>query len=311
MHGNRGSVLTRRVPMEENVSLARSRSLGRGLSSLIPDTVLDADTSGDRPNLRVVPIDEVRANPHQPREVFDNADLQALADSIRVHGVLSPLVVRREGGQYILIAGERRLRASALAGLTEVPVIVRELDDVSKQLELALVENLQRTDLDPIEAAKGYQRLIDEYGYTQDEVAQRVGRERPTVANALRILKLPDFVLQSLRDGRITAGHARALLPLEDIDEMRRLLARVIAQQLSVRATERLVAQIVKTNPVVRQTERARREVTYEYATKLLSEALQAAVAIRERKNGAGSIQIEYANAEDLDRLVQRLRAPA
>lgn len=290
------------------MSRPTSRGLGRGLASLIPDSALAGE--GGTPEasaLRVVPLDEVRPNPEQPRQVFDGAELEALAASIRAHGVLSPLVVRRHEGRYVLIAGERRLRAAALAGLEEVPVLVREADQPSEQLELALVENLQRADLDPVEAARGFERLIQEYGYTQEEVAQRVGRDRSTVANAIRLLKLPDFVLQSLRDGRITAGHARALLPLEDIDELRQVLARVIAQQLSVRATERLVAQLAQVQ-TVRQAERRNRQRTLEYATRLLEEALHTSVQIRPLKKGGGRIVIDYADSEDLERLIGKLR---
>jgi ParB family chromosome partitioning protein len=284
------------------------KSLGRGLAALIPDSALDTGAPAkERPTLRLVPIDEIRANPHQPREVFDPAELSALSESIRAHGILSPLLCRREEGRYVLIAGERRLRAAALAGLTEVPVVLKEADEASTQLELALVENLQRTDLDPLEAARGYQKLMDDYGYTQDEVARRVGKERPTVANALRLLKLPAFVQDAVRDGRITAGHARAMLPLSDAEELRRLVARIVAQGLSVRSVEKIVAQLVK--PASRATGKDRRDRTWEYATKVLSESLHATVAIKGRKDGSGTIVIDYSDTEHLDRLIEQLRA--
>ena len=179
---------------------SRRNGLGRGFASLIPDSALDVDVlENERRDLRTVPIDEIDPNPEQPREVFQPEELDSLAASIKNHGVMTPLLVRREEGRYVLIAGERRLRAAGLAGLTEVPVMVRELAEESDPLELALVENLQRADLDPIEAAKGYQRLQQTYGYTQDEVSKRVGKERSTIANALRLLQLPDFVLHALR----------------------------------------------------------------------------------------------------------------
>jgi ParB family chromosome partitioning protein len=286
------------------------RGLGRGLASLIPDGAL---SSGDGPTdqrqrIRWVPVDEVRTNPHQPREVFDPAALTELSDSIRRHGVLSPLVARREDGRYVLIAGERRLRAAAQAGLTEVPVLVRDLEDPADALEIALVENLQRSDLDPIECAKGYQRLMDEFGMTQEQVATRVGKDRATVANAVRLLRLPDFVLSVLREGRISAGHARALLPLEHPDLLRQALGKVLAHQLSVRATEQLVGQALKVDPVVQTVERETRERTYAYATRLLSDALHTSVDIKPRKDGSGRIVIDYADAEDLERLIQSLR---
>jgi ParB family chromosome partitioning protein len=292
------------------VSKSTARGLGRGLASLIPDSALDLDLEqfpNRKPSLRVVPIDEIKANPEQPRQVFEPDDLAQLADSITAHGVLTPLVVRRHEGRYVLIAGERRLRASALAGMTEVPVIVRDADDPSEQLELALVENLQRVDLDPVEAARGFQRLIDDYGYTQEAVAQRVGKNRATVANAVRLLKLPAYVLDVLRDGRISAGHARAMLPLGDADELRRVVARVIAEGMSVRATERLVNSIVKVRTVRGRGERSR-ERTLEYATKLLEDSLRTSVSIKPRRNGSGRIVIDYSDSEELERLITTLR---
>jgi ParB family chromosome partitioning protein len=284
------------------------RGLGRGLASLIPDSALDVDVlPPERNALRMVPLDEIRPNPEQPRQVFDAAELESLAASIRAHGVLSPLVVRRSEGRYILIAGERRLRASGLAGLEEVPVVVREADDPSNQLEVALVENLQRADLDPIEAARGFQRLIDEYGYTQEQVATAVSKDRSTVANLVRLLRLPEFVIDTLREGRISAGHARALLPLTDEDELRRVLSKVLAHGLNVRATERLVADLVKVPSVVKTHQRRQRDRTLDYATKLLQESLHTSVDIKPKKKG-GSIVIDYADAEDLERLIGLLR---
>lgn len=284
------------------------RGLGRGLASLIPDSALEMDAlPAERDALRVVPIDEIRPNPEQPREIFDGAALAELSDSIRTHGILSPLVVRRHEGRYVVIAGERRLRAAALAGLSEVPVVVREADDASRQLELALVENLQREDLDPIEGARGFQRLMDEYGYTQDQVAKAVGKDRSTVANAVRLLRLPEFVLLAMRDGRISAGHARAMLPLTEEDELRRVLSKVVAQGLNVRQTERLVAGLVKL-PAAVSADRRRRERTLEYAEKLLRDRLHTSVAIKSLKKGGGRIQIDYADAEDLERLIGLLR---
>ncbi|MCA9572607.1 MAG: ParB/RepB/Spo0J family partition protein [Myxococcales bacterium] len=285
-----------------------SKGLGRGFASLIPDSALDVEAGPlDQAGSRTVPLDEIRPNPEQPREVFDKEALESLAASIRQHGLLTPLVVRRHEGRYVLIAGERRFRAAGLAGLTEVPVMVREADDASVQLELALVENLQRTDLDPVEEARGYKRLVDEYGYTQDQVAVRVGRQRPTIANALRLLKLPEFALLALRDGRITAGHARALLPLDDETAVKTVLAKVIAQGLSVRATERMVRDLTRA-PVPRTGDDGENRRAMDYATRLLRDALRTSVAILPKKKGGGRIVIDYADAEDLERLIHRLR---
>lgn len=285
-----------------------SKGLGRGLASLIPDSALDVDSgAGETSSGRKVPLDEIQPNPEQPREVFDKEALDALSDSIRQHGILTPLVVRRHEGRYILIAGERRFRAAGLAGLSEVPVVVREADDAALQLELALVENLQRTDLDPVEEAKGYQRLLKEYAYTQEQVARRVGKGRPTVANALRLLKLPGFALQALRDGRISAGHARALLPLGEDSAVKAVLGKVIAQDLSVRNTERLVKELVRTK-VTRTGDDGESRRTLDYATKMLRNALHTSVAIKPLKKGGGRIVIDYADGEDLERLIHHLR---
>ena len=288
----------------------RRNGLGRGLASLIPDSALEVDVlDNDARGLRTVPLDEIDANPDQPREVFDPTELDALASSIKVHGVMSPLIVRREEGRYILIAGERRLRASALAGITEVPVLVREMTSESDALELALVENLQRADLDPIESAKGYQRLQQNYGYTQEEVAKKVGKERSTIANALRLLKLPDVVLQALREGQISAGHARALLPLAgDESELRRLLSQVIVRDLNVRRVEQMVAELTRFDPVSTKRSRGQTEKALKFATKLLTKALKTGVEIRPRKRGGGKIVIQYSDAEELERLISDLR---
>ncbi|MBW2254510.1 MAG: ParB/RepB/Spo0J family partition protein, partial [Deltaproteobacteria bacterium] len=175
------------------------------LASLVPDSVFNPDRNGASGSLRRVPVEAIRPNPEQPRRTFDPSELQGLVDSIRENGLLSPLLVREEEGKYYLIAGERRLRAAARAGLSEVPVILREAAHPSQQLELALVENLQRTDLDPVEAAQGYARLVRVFGHTQAEVAKRVGRDRSTVANAIRLLDLPGFALDALKQGHITA----------------------------------------------------------------------------------------------------------
>lgn len=288
----------------------RRNGLGRGLASLIPDSALEVDVlANESKGLRTVPLDEIDANPEQPRERFDPTELDALASSIKTHGIMSPLIVCREEGRYVLIAGERRLRAAALAGLSEVPVLVRALDGESDSLELALVENLQRADLDPIESAKGYRRLQEVYGYTQEEVAQKVGKERSTVANALRLLKLPEIVLQALREGQISAGHARALLPLSgDESELRRLLSQIIVRDLNVRRVEQLVAELTRFDPVTTKNTRSQTEKALKYATKLLTKALKTGVEIRPRKRGGGKIVIQYADAEELERLISELR---
>jgi len=286
-----------------------ARGLGRGLSSLIPDSALDLGVvPPDRGAPRTVPIDEVRPNPEQPREVFDDAKLAELAASIRRHGLLSPLVTRRHDGRYVLLAGERRLRAAALAGLTEVPVVVRDADDPGLQLELALVENLQRTDLDAVESAKGFQRLVDVYGYSQEQVSEAIGKDRATVANAIRLLRLPEPALAALRQGRISAGHARALLPLvDDSAELVRVMTLAMARGWSVRHTERAIAARLRSRPAPRSRDRQRAR-TLDYAVQLLEASLHTSVAIRPRARGGGRIVIDYADGEDLERLIGALR---
>ncbi len=287
----------------------RRRNLGRGLSALIPDQILDDQGHAVSGLLRTVGLDAIQPNPEQPRKHFDKTALEELAASLREHGVLSPLVVRPDGpGRYVLIAGERRWRAAGLAGLHEVPVVVRQdADDEGKQLALALVENLQREDLDPIEAARGYRRLVDDHGYTQEQVARKVGKTRTTIANALRLLRLPEGVQKLLREGRITTGHAKALLAVDDPETLREILSQVLARDLSVRATERLVRAQSRVTRTVQVKER--RERVLDYASQLLTRALNTSVAIQPKKRGGGGrITIEYYSNEDLERLIQTLR---
>lgn len=288
--------------------MSRSR-LGKGLSAIIPDDTFAASSSGgreDRP--RTLPIEDVQPNPEQPREVFSSEELEALAASIRVHGVLSPLVVRKDEGRYVLIAGERRLRASALAGLREVPVVVRDAPTAKEQLELALIENLQRADLDPIEAARGYARLVDEWGLTQDQVAERVGKDRATVANAIRLLRLPEFALEALRSEHISAGHARALLPLVGVpDVLRQTLREVVSKSLSVRATERLVRQRRPDAAPDLRSPTPAPSAAHDRVAQEIAQALQAEVKVTPGRKG-GRITIRYGSDEDLDRLLGAFR---
>ena len=299
------------TPRKRSTKTSR-KPLGRGLAALIPDDLV-ADESAPRQNgVRRVPIGEIHPNPEQPRREFEPKALADLAGSIEAHGILSPLVVRAKGrgAGYVLIAGERRLRAAGMAGLKEVPVVVHEgAENPAVQLELALVENLQREDLNPVELAEGYQRLVKEYGHTQAQVSKRVGKDRATVANAIRLLKLPTKVLDLVREGRISAGHGRALVPVEDPERLRRIVAQVLSGNLSVRATERLVAeQNAKSG---RQKAEPKQEKVLEYAAGLLTRALGTQVNIRGQAKGAGRIVIDYHNAEELERLIHALRGDA
>ncbi|MEL6342931.1 MAG: ParB/RepB/Spo0J family partition protein [Myxococcota bacterium] len=295
--------------------MSRKGRLGRGLSALIPDDILDTeDPHGAMETaagaLKQVRIDQIRPNPEQPRMVFSAGGLEELARSISEHGVLTPLLVRRIGpNEYVLIAGERRLRASGLAGLETVPVWVR--DDVStrEQLELALVENLQREDLDPIETAIAYRRMLEEFDMTQAQVAARVGKDRATVANAVRLLKLPEFVLAEIRNNTISAGHAKAMLGLSDERVMRRLLVEIVQRNLSVRATEQRVKALL--TPDRRKKKRARAPAFPDLES-ALSQQLGAKVRIEKRaRSKRGKIVIEYFSAEELQRLIAHLSAEA
>ena len=229
--------------------MASNKGLGKGLGALLGDF---NDEPQEKSAYQLLPIYKVEPNPDQPRQDFDEEELEALAESIRVHGILQPLTVREtRSGYYQIIAGERRWRAARLANLSEVPVIVIEADD-KKVMELALIENLQRQDLNPVEEALGYQSLIEEYGLTQEEAANRVGKSRPAVANALRLLGLCPEVMEKLRSGELSAGHARAILTLKTEKLQREAAKKIIALGMSVRAAETLCKNMAKEKPAER-----------------------------------------------------------
>lgn len=275
----------------------RSAGLGRGIAALIPQR--PAPESG---SIEVAP-DRIRPNPHQPRKRFDEATLLGLAASIREHGVIQPVVVTESVDGYQIVAGERRLRAARLAGLDRVPVIVRQLAD-REQLELALVENVQREDLDPIEEAQAFRQLIDEFGLSQERVAERVGRARSTIANTLRLLELHPTVQSAVADGRITEGHARALGGL-DPDAQARVVPTVVERQLSVRDTEELVRRLRTPREIGVETSRAT-DPDLDRLEEDLRRALGTKVRLARSRKG-GRIVIEYYSEEELNRLYERL----
>jgi len=317
----------------------KKRGLGRGLSALLPGgppasiapshaqpgapsaagsvTPLTAATiAAAQPRSRTyfaAGIEELYPSPEQPRRKFDDAKLAELADSIKVHGIIVPLVVRPrppgQGGGYFLIAGERRWRAAQRAGLHEVPVVVQDVEE-GAALERALVENLQRADLGPLEEAAAYQRLVDEFGLTQDAIAERIGKDRSTIANAIRLLKLPLPVRQLVEDERLSMGHARALLGLEDATSIERAARTVVDKQLSVRATEALVK---KTRTEATSPPRPPKPIPTKSASvrdleERLTRALGGPVVITEDEPGkAGRIEIRYMNLDHLDKLLDRL----
>lgn len=282
------------------------KALGRGLEALLPGT--GATETSPPPARDRVAVTEIRPNPDQPRRHFDESALQALADSLRRHGLLQPLVVRRApGGGYELIAGERRLRAAQRAGLETVPVLVRDAGP-QERLELALVENLQREDLTPLEEAEAYRHLIDAYGFTQDEVAQMVGKSRPAVTNALRLLALPDAVKAQLEGGELTAGHARAVLSVSDAEEQVVFAQELVAGRVTKGEAERRAAER-RTSPA--QGDGASRRRPQDPHWRALAEELTRALGTRVRvtpRARGGTIEIEFYSEPELARLLDRLR---
>ena len=279
----------------------RAHGLGRGLSTLIPQR-----SAGHTGPTEIV-IDRIRPNPHQPRRRFAEAELATLTESIRAHGVLQPILVTETIDGYRVIAGERRLRAAAAAGLDRIPAVVRQLDDQA-QLEVALVENLQREDLDAIEAAHGFRRLIDEFGFSPEQIASRIGRARSTVANTLRLLELAEAVQAAVADRRVTEGHARALGGLS-VDHQDHVLGTVIEQDLSVRQTEELVRRLREPKPPTSDTVPATpkgADPDLERVEEDLRRALGTKVSLARSRRG-GRIVIEYYSDEELGRLYDRL----
>ncbi len=270
--------------------------LGRGLGALIPQKEEGA-------GLLEVPIERIIPNPDQPRKTFDEAALESLARSIRENGVVQPLVVTRSGdSRYQLIAGERRFRASQKAGLKTVPVVVKELVQSGQALQLALIENIQREDLNPMEEAVAYQQLHDEFGLTQEEIAKRVGKERPTVANFLRLLRLPERVKKMVAAGQLSMGHARALLSVEEPRKIETLADRVIKNDLNVRQTEHLVSGA----PSAAKKPEKLKDVFTRDAEEKLTRSLRAKVAI-ERKRRGGEIRVTFSSEDELIRLYEEL----
>ena len=282
------------------------KSLGMGLDALFAANHYEDEPEAE---LLIVPIEKVEPREDQPRRSFNPTALQELAASIGQYGLIQPISVRRlSDGYYQIIAGERRWRASRMAGLREVPVRVLEADD-RRTAELALVENLQREDLNPIEEARGYRSLMHDYGLTQEETAQSVGRSRPAVANSLRLLSLSAPVMELVEKGELSAGHARALIPIEDGTRQLEAAKEVIRKSLSVRKTERMAARLCR--PVREEPETpVADELSVDYAAELAQE-LEKKLGRRVRlieKNGSGRIELAFYGAEDREKLIEQLR---
>lgn len=276
--------------------IPKRKGLGRGLAALIPQAPPVQAAQ------RTVPIGEIAPNPWQPRVHFDDVKLAEMAESIREHGILEPLLVRQRGGRFQLIAGERRLRAAEVAGLEAVPIVVREMSD-RDVLEVTLIENLQREDLSALEEATAYMRLLEEFGATQEEVARRVGKSRSAVANTIRLLQLPDAVREELRAGRLSAGHARALLALESPLEQTALGRETIRLGLSVRQLEARIR--ARMHP--REKKRAGSDLHAADVEKQLMKSLGTRVRLVARGH-RGRIVIEFYSPAELERLLDRLR---
>ena len=282
--------------------MASQKGLGRGLGALLGDF---NEESTSQSAYRMLPIYKVEPNPDQPRHDFDEEELEALAESIRIHGVIQPLTVREMGSGYFqIIAGERRWRAARLAQLAEVPVVVIEADD-KKAMELALIENLQRQDLNPVEEALGYQSLMEDYGLTQEEAAGRVGKSRPAVANALRLLNLGTEVLEMVRTGKLTAGHARAVLSLKTEKKQLEAAQKIAALGLSVRQAEMLCKNMSKEPAPVKEPVTLAVDYVAE-CEKSLSKHLGRGVKIVNGKR-KGRFELEFYGQEDLQALLDAL----
>ena len=278
------------------------KGLGKGLGALLGDAALQNQEGGSVS----LPIAQVEPGLKQPRKRFDPETLADLAESIRTHGIIQPLTVRRLGsGYYQIIAGERRWRAAKLAGLSEVPAVIIEADD-RKVMELGLIENLQREDLNPIEEAMGYKALVEDYGLTQEEVARQVGKSRPAVANALRLMALPDAVRALVEEGKLSAGHARALLSVPDSTSQKKLAQKVVAEGLSVRQTEALAKRLAQGGQAAAAARSDELAIYDRAAEKDLGARLGRKVHIV-RGRRKGKIELEYYDPDDLNALLDRL----
>lgn len=283
---------------------AKKGGLGRGLDALFLDNAIDDIGTGGPVTLK---LNEIEPNKEQPRKTFDEKALRELANSIERNGVLQPLLVRpMTDGSYQLVAGERRWRASRMAGLSEVPVVIKEMDDETA-MEIALIENLQREDLNPIEEAEGLQLLIERYNLTQEEAAARVGRSRPAVANALRLLGLPENIRDLAKTGKISAGHARALLGFEKEADMLKTAEEITKKDLSVRDVENLAKQGRKDGAKT-SSKKNKRDTFYDEVELALSNTLGRKVKVNASRNG-GTLEMEFFDKEDLKKLAKQLDA--
>ena len=297
--------------------MALKRGLGKGLDSLIPTNVMmesevkhatvstASSAEEGKDGTLMVKLSKVEPNREQPRKNFDEDSLQELAESLKQFGMLQPILVQNRGDYYEIIAGERRWRAAKIAGLKEVPVIVRELTD-QEIVEISLIENIQREDLNPIEEAQAYKRLLTEFHLKQDEVAERVSKSRTAVTNSMRLLKLCDEVQKMVVDDMISTGHARALISIEDPEEQYLIAQKIFDEKLSVSEVEKLVKDLHKP-PKPPKEENKTLQAIYQEISERLKQSLSTKVSVSAKQNGAGKIEIEFYNHEDLERLLERI----
>lgn len=293
-----------------------ARGLGKGLDSLIPNAIGEAKTKKEvvketaieekKEPETIVKITMVEPNRKQPRKNFDEDALQELSESIKQFGLLQPILVQDRKDHYEIIAGERRWRAAKLAGLKEIPVIIRDYTD-QEIVEISLIENIQREDLNPIEEAQAYKRLLTEFNLKQDEVAERVSKSRAAVTNSIRLLKLSEEVQQMVIDDMISTGHARTLLAVEDKDEQYNLAQRIFDEKLSVRDVEKLVKNLHKPERTPKKTDNKTMDAIYQDIEDKLKQKLSTKVIVTSKGEGAGKIEIEFYNNEDLDRLLDMI----
>jgi len=282
-------------PIEAKAQLKRP-ALGKGLGALIPGA-----TPAERKGVLHLPIEEIVAQRGQPRRHLDERHLEELAESIRSKGVLLPLIVRKSGSGYAIVAGERRWRAAQKAGLREVPAMIREMTD-KEAFEVALIENIQREDLNPIEEAEAFKRLIEEHGLTQEELAARVGKDRSTVTNTLRLLRLPEAIKEAIVRGDLSMGHARALLAIPEEATLRKAAEKVISENLSVRAVEALV-QRLKGHRLAGPKRKGQQSAQVRHLVEKLQRKLGARVQLKD-KGGRGALEIRYGSLSELDRIL-------
>lgn len=288
--------------------VAKKKGLGKGLSALIPDEPIEDFINFDeeKDNILNIEISQIRANKNQPRKEFDEKSLKELSDSIKTYGVIQPIIVRKVGKNYEIIAGERRWRASKLAGLEEVPCLVKDVEEF-ESIKMALIENIQREDLNPIEEAKAFRELMDNYNLTQEEVSQMVGKSRSYIANSIRLLNLDKKTLDFIEEGSISSGHGRALLSIENEIERAKIANKIVNKKLNVRDTEEL-AKNIKNNKkhVKNEKEEIYRDPIILNLEEELMTYLGTKVQIAEGKN-KGKIEIEYYGDEDLERILETI----